>query len=98
MAKKSKVVSVCGNDVVFVELEVRQVRELMGIVPTDLLDALALEDISLSELSHMAGIDVSALDGATSADLEALRAAAKEVNPLFFGMRERLIKQVEKAQ
>jgi hypothetical protein len=98
MAKKSKVVTFNECDIVFKELTVKEVRELLEIKTSNYFDALAMDDISLTELAHMAGVGVDLFDCATGTDLDELRAAAKEVNPLFFGVRERLAKLVEKVQ
>ncbi|KJV25003.1 hypothetical protein VI06_19855 [Aquitalea magnusonii] len=98
MSKKSKVVSFNGKDITFKELVVSEVRNLLEITPIDYVDALLLSDISLSELAFMANIAVDDLSCATSADLEMLCAAAREVNPLFFEMKVRVVKVAEKMQ
>ncbi|WP_137009602.1 hypothetical protein [Aquitalea aquatilis] len=97
-SKKSKVVKFGDVDIVFKELDVSEVRSLMGIKPVDYIDAFALDGITLSELAYMAGIAVEEFDRASSGDLDELCSAAKEVNPLFFGIRDRLGKLVERVQ
>ncbi|WP_059284540.1 hypothetical protein [Aquitalea magnusonii] len=98
MSKKCKIVNLHGSEIVFKELNVSDVRNLLSIKPVDYIDALILEDITLSELAFMAGMLVDDLLHATSSDLDMLCIAAKEVNPLFFGIRDRLGKLVERVQ
>lgn len=96
MSKKCKIINFNGKELTLKELTVSDVRNLIGVEAVDYVDAFLIDDITLTELAFMAGISVNDLSSATSEDLIALREAAKEVNPLFFGLKERLGKVAEK--
>jgi len=55
--------------------------------PCDVVDELALPDISLSDLALIYRCEVQDFDSLVYRELEALAAGGREINPSFFKMR-----------
>lgn len=55
--------------------------------PCDIVDELALPDISLSDLALIYRCEAKDFDPLVYRELEALAAAGREINPCFFKMR-----------
>jgi len=55
--------------------------------PCDIVDELALPDISLSDLALIYRCEVREFDSLVYRELNALAAAGREINPSFFKMR-----------
>ncbi|MFT3961843.1 hypothetical protein [Propionivibrio sp.] len=55
--------------------------------PCDVVDELALPDISLGDLARIYRCETKEFDSLVYRELEALAAAGREINPCFFRMR-----------
>lgn len=81
-----------GKEVIVRELTVKQVRDLFMKPPVDLVDSLMLGECSLTELEDISDLSKEDMESMAPSDLQAVLDAAKEVNPGFFGLKERLEK------
>lgn len=74
------------------ELLVREVRDWLaeveaGTVVVDAVSEFAFEDCSLADLARVCGVPVGAFDQYAPSELEALKEAARALNPHFFRVR-----------
>ncbi len=98
MEIKTKTMRIGAQDFTVKEMDVAGIRALIQVKPADVVDQLLLEDVSLTELAAMYGVEPAAFDGLTGTDLEQLRAAATEVNAHFFGLLGRVAKYLVPAR
>jgi len=96
--RRTDTVKLGDHSVTLRELTVGEVRGMLLSRPDqDTVDYLLFEDITLGELLQMADLSLSDLDKFTPSELDTVRLKAKELNPHFFAMQDR-IKQAIKAQ
>lgn len=74
--------------------EVRTWRNDLHALGDDIIGGMLFEDITIGELCLMCGMDAAMADSLTPSELRVLADAARELNPDFFSMRERLMKLV----
>ncbi len=79
-----------------------QQGQLIDPVASDAVDvilaSMLLPDANLQELLAMAPMEQAVLDSLTDSELQALRDKCKELNPLFFGMKDRLQAAKDRAE
>lgn len=77
------------------ELTIKEIREwldeMMKGINVGYVDALLLKGITLSELPRMTSLTMDAIDALCPSELERVLAAARELNPMFFAFRERVL-------
>ena len=95
--RRTETIKLGDKSVTLRELTVGEVRGMLMSRPEqDTVDYLLFDDITLGELVQMTDLSLSDLDNFTQSELDAVRLKAKELNPSFFGMIER-IKSLNKA-
>lgn len=89
--------SASGRDVICRELTVTEIRDLLTAPVTDHVDALVLEETSLSELAAMCDLSLDDMAGMAPSELTRLAEKVKGVNPGFFGLKARIEKLIRGA-
>ena len=97
MAGLTREVSAAERRVTVRELTVREVRQWLADMEeaatrqdVDVVGEFMLEGLSFEELTRFCDITRDELDACTQGEVAALAKAAKELNPGFFRVRERL--------
>lgn len=83
-----------GGPVAVKELTVGEIRAWLrdtSQASADLIDALLVDEVSISDLMRMTDLTAERMDELRPSDLNRLRDAAKEVNPDFFKLRGRIL-------
>lgn len=82
-------------EIVVNELSVSQVREWLknndSATNPDLIDSLLFEDFVLSDLACFTNLTGSIIDTMPPSDLRKVVDCIRELNPHFFGLRDRLV-------
>ena len=79
------------NSVTLRELTVGEVRGMLLSRPEqDTVDYLLFDDITLGELMQMTDLSKETIDNLTQSELDTVRVKAKELNPHFFAMLNRI--------
>lgn len=81
-----------GRPVIIKELKVIEIRNwLLGKQTVgDLIDGHLFEELALSDIPFLTDLDSGAVDDMTPSQIKSLIDQIREVNPVFFVMRERL--------
>ena len=96
--RRTETLKLGDNSVTLRELTVGEVRGMLLSRPEqDTVDYLLFDDITLGELMQMTDLSKETIDNLTQSELDTVRVKAKELNPHFFAMMNR-IKQAIKAQ
>lgn len=96
--RRTDTVKLGDHSVTLRELTVGEVRGMLMSRPEqDTVDYLLFDDITLGELVQMTDLSLSDLDKFTQSELDTVRLKAKELNPHFFAMLNR-IKTLTKTQ
>jgi len=89
--RRTETLKLGDKSVTLRELTVGEVRGMLMSRPEqDTVDYLLFDDITLGELVQMTDLSLADLDNFTQSELDAVRLKAKELNPSFFGMLERI--------
>ena len=94
--RRTKIITLQGiGEIAVRELTVGEIRNWMrdletgGAIP-DIVDALLIVDIQLSDLQRVTDLAPSGIDALSQSDIGTLMTVIKELNPLFFGLLGRL--------
>jgi hypothetical protein len=98
----NETVQVAGRAVTVRELSVREIRDWLHSAKApehwDAVDELLLGELSLTDLARMTTVGPEVLGEAYQSELAELLAVAKKLNPLFFGLAERLAQVAREAR
>ncbi|OQA32881.1 MAG: hypothetical protein BWY57_01608 [Betaproteobacteria bacterium ADurb.Bin341] len=96
-----KTVEAFGRQVKVRELTVGEIRTWLAALGTqetsiaDVVDLALFEDATLADLRLMTDVSDDEIATAAPSELAALLTEARAVNAHFFGLRERLLRQVQ---
>lgn len=89
--RRTETLKVGDNSVTLRELTVGEVRGMLLSRPEqDTVDYLLFDDITLGELMQMTDLSKETIDNLTQSELDTVRVKAKELNPHFFAMLNRI--------
>lgn len=82
-----------GRAVQVRELTVGEIRRWLAskVGPGDVVDSLLFEEVALSDLSFLSDLDAAAVDALTPSEIDKVVSVAREINAVFFAMRERTV-------
>lgn len=89
--RRTETLKLGDNSVTLRELTVGEVRGMLLSRPEqDTVDYLLFDDITLGELMQMTDLSKETIDNLTQSELDTVRVKAKELNPHFFAMLNRI--------
>lgn len=89
--RRTETLKLGANSVTLRELTVGEVRGMLLSRPEqDTVDYLLFDDITLGELMQMTDLSKETIDNLTQSELDTVRVKAKELNPHFFAMMNRI--------
>lgn len=89
--RRTDTVKLGDHSVTLRELTVGEVRGMLLSRPEqDTVDYLLFDDITLGELMQMTDLSKETIDNLTQSELDTVRVKAKELNPHFFAMLNRI--------
>lgn len=89
--RRTETLKLGDNSVTLRELTVGEVRGMLLSRPEqDTVDYLLFDDITLGELMQMTDLSKETIDNLTQSELDTVRVKAKELNPHFFAMMNRI--------
>lgn len=89
--RRTETLKLGDNSVTLRELTVGEVRGMLLSRPEqDTVDYLLFDDITLGELVQMTDLSKETIDNLTQSELDTVRVKAKELNPHFFAMMNRI--------
>lgn len=89
--RRTETLKLGDTSVTLRELTVGEVRGMLLSRPEqDTVDYLLFDDITLGELMQMTDLSKETIDNLTQSELDTVRVKAKELNPHFFAMLNRI--------
>ena len=89
--RRTETLKLGDNSVTLRELTMGEVRGMLLSRPEqDTVDYLLFDDITLGELMQMTDLSKETIDNLTQSELDTVRVKAKELNPHFFAMMNRI--------
>lgn len=89
--RRTETLKLGDHSVTLRELTVGEVRGMLLSRPEqDTVDYLLFDDITLGELMQMTDLSKETIDNLTQSELDTVRVKAKELNPHFFAMLNRI--------
>ena len=89
--RRTETLKLGDNSVTLRELTMGEVRGMLLSRPEqDTVDYLLFDDITLGELMQMTDLSKETIDNLTQSELDTVRVKAKELNPHFFAMLNRI--------